>query len=68
MDPDIVEVGDYDEFSRLLKQNHNTTAYDFLTAFSRNPNMILLGIKMNGNEWTEKSFDNVSFSTELSEQ
>jgi len=66
-DPDIAKVGDYDEFSRLLKQNHNTSAYDFLSAFSRNPNMILLGIKMNGNEWTEKSFDNVSFSTELSE-
>ena len=67
-DPDIVKVGDYDEFSRLLNQNHNTSAYEFLTAFSRNPNMNLLGIKMNGNEWTEKSFDNVSFSTELSEQ
>ena len=67
-DPDIVEVGDYNEFSRLLMQNHSTSAYDFLTAFSRNPNMNLLGIKMNGNEWTEKSFDNVSFSTKLSEQ
>lgn len=67
-DPDIVGIGDYDEFSRLLRQNHNTSAYDFLSAFSNNPKMNILGIERGGNEWTEKSFVNVGFSTTLSEE
>lgn len=67
-DPDLVGEGDYDKFNELLRKNHDTSAYEFLSAFDKNRNMNLLGIKMGGNEWTEKSFERVGFRTRLSEE
>ena len=65
-DPDLVGEGDYDKFNELLRKNHDTSAMNFFP-FDKNRNFNL-GIKMGGNEWTEKSFERVGFRTRLSEE